>query len=280
MQHILGLVGSERKLGNGEILVKAAAAACGEPFMLELIRLTELNLQPCRGCYTCLIPGKRCPIQDDLYFLTDKIKTADAIILAAPCYALGPAAITKLFTDRIIAVAQLLDEFWGKPCTIIGTYGIPGWEGNSLSVLTAGMRFMGFAVKDSALFLGALPGECLEMPGAVERINKLGAALLGEPRQAEAGQCPTCWSDVWRFPQPGKVVCPFCGQQGELSAGPAGVTWVFGPSGARFKRDQLQEHFHKWLKGKMEEYMLRRKELAVIRNQYKGMDTWLKPDAQ
>src|SRR5665648_480774 len=121
MKKILGLVASQRKLANGEIL----------------------------------------------------IKEADALILSAPCYALGPAAITKLFGDRIIALAQHIDELWGKPCVIIGTAGIKGWEGYTLSALIANSRFLGFDVKYDHMFLGALPGEALVNDNSIERISAL-----------------------------------------------------------------------------------------------------------
>lgn len=123
MKKILGLVASQRKLANGEILIKEVAASAGRDCQLELLRLADLKLDLCRGCYTCLIPGKLCPLDDDLYYLVEKIKTADGIILSAPCYILGPAAVTKVLGDRIIALAQLIDDLWGKPCVVIATAG-------------------------------------------------------------------------------------------------------------------------------------------------------------
>ncbi|MHB1653078.1 MAG: flavodoxin family protein [Desulfitobacteriaceae bacterium] len=279
MKTVLGLVSSQRKLANGEILVKEAVAALGSEYELKLIRLPDLKIEPCRGCYSCLIPEKRCPIDDDLYFLAEEMKKADGIILSAPCYALGPAAITKLLGDRIIALTQLLEEFWGKPCVIIGTAGIEGWEGYTLSALVNGARFLGLDVRDAYMFLGALPGEALEREGALARVQRLGLALWGPARQAEKGQCPTCWSEIWKFSEPGHVVCPFCGQKAQLVQAEDGVRWEYGERGKRFEKDHLKEHFHAWLQGKMQEYMLRRKDLAGIRNHYKmEEENWLKPD--
>ena len=128
MAKILGLIASQRRLGNGEILVKAAAQAAGTGHSLELLRLTDLNLLPCKGCYKCVAPGKLCPLKDDLYYLVDQISAADAIIFSGPCYVRGPAAITKLFVDRLIALAQRLDDFWEKPCIVIATCGPKGLE--------------------------------------------------------------------------------------------------------------------------------------------------------
>jgi len=276
MKKILGLVASQRKIANGEMLIKEAAASIGEEYELELIRLPELNLQPCKACYACLVPDQSCPLKDDLYFLLNKIIEADGLIFSAPCYALGPAAITKLFGDRIIAIAQHIDELWGKPCVIIGTTGIKGWEGYTLSALIANSRFLGFDVKDAHMFLGALPGAALDNEKSIKRIRALGASLFSEPRQPDAGQCPICWSDIWKFPEPNHAVCPLCGQTAEVRFSENGLQWDFGLAGKRFEKEALTEHFQVWLRDQVREFGIRRKELSEIRNRYKGQATWIK----
>lgn len=275
MKKILGLVVSQRQTANGEILLKEAARASGDECQLELIRLAEWRLEPCRGCFTCLIPGKSCPIGDDLYLLAEKIKEADGIILAAPCYALGPAAVTKLFGDRIIALTQLLDDFWGKPCVIIVTAGNHGWEGYTLAALVAITRNMGLALKDSCLFIGALPGESVLMEGALERVRLLGSRLFGEERLPVQGECPNCWSDIWKFPKPEFAVCALCGQTAKLVTGGEKVKWEYGAQSARYQEAELVGH-NQELKVKVKEYLARSSELAVIRNAYKGDGIWLK----
>lgn len=275
MKRILGIVSSQRKLANGEILVKEAASATEMEYELNLIRLPEYKLEPCRGCYTCLTPGKRCPINDDLYLIAEEIKKADGIIFSAPCYALGPAAITKLFGDRVIALAQFLDEFWGKPCVIIGTAGIEGWEGYTLSALINSARILGLDVRDAFMFLGALPGESIEKESAKQRIDKLGKALFGAPGNNDNGQCPTCWSEIWKFPEPNHAICPICGQEAQLFEIEGKIQWQYGERSHRFEKEYLREHFHTWLRGKVQEYFVRRKELTNIRDPYKKQGHWL-----
>lgn len=277
MKKILGIIASRRKIANGEILLKEACTAAEEEYQLELIRLPDLNLEPCKGCYSCLIPGKLCPLGDDLYYLADKIKAADGVIVSSPCYVLGPAAITKLFSDRTIALAQFLDDFWGKPCVIIGTAGIKGWEVYTMSALMMMARSIGFDVKDAHMFMGALPGEAVETEGALPRIRQLGKALFGEKRAAENGQCPTCWSDLWKFPKPDKAICPICGQEARLIIHDSAVGWEYGPCGPRLGYEKLKEHFQKWLPQKAQEYGARRKELELVRNRYKDQGQWLTP---
>lgn len=277
MKKILGLVASQRKLANGEILTKEVAAAAGEDCQLDLLRLADLRLDLCRGCYTCLIPGKKCPLDDDLYFLVEKIKAADAIILSAPCYVLGPAAVTKVLADRMIALAQFIDDFWGKPCVVIATAGIDGWEGYTLSALNTLARFLGFDLKDGHMFMGALPGEGILTEGALTRAREMGHALFGEPRQSRGGECPTCWSEIWKFPEPSQAVCPICGQTASLVTGDKGIHWEYGDPTRMFDKEHIKEHFQVWLRGKVQEFISRRKELAEVRSPYKGKDTWLIP---
>ena len=277
MKKILGLVASQRKLANGEILTKEVATAAGEDCQLELIRLADLKLGLCRGCYACLTPGKQCPIDDDLYYLVEKIKAADGIILSAPCYALGPAAVTKLLGDRIIALAQFLDDLWSKPCVVIATAGIKGREGYTLSALNAVTRFMGFNLKDSHMFMGALPGEGISGEGTLTRAREMGQALFGQARLARERECPTCWSEIWKFSQSGTAVCPICGQTATLIAGEKGVEWIYDSSNNMFDKEHLKNHFQVWLRDKAQEFISRRQELAEVRTRYKGNDTWLAP---
>lgn len=277
MKKILGLVASQRKLANGEILIKEVVSAADDDCQLELIRLADLNLELCRACYTCLIPGKQCPLNDDLYFLLDKIKAADGIILSAPDYVLGPAAVTKIFADRMIAITQSLDDFWGKPCVVIATYGIEGWEGYTLTALNTMVQFMGLKLKDSHMFFGALPGEGINSPEALTRAREMGKALFGEARPSKSGECPTCHSEIWKFPEPAKAVCSICGQRASLFPLEKGIEWVYEDSKNPFDKEHLKEHFHGWLRGKVQEYLSRRKELALVRDPYKGNDTWLIP---
>lgn len=277
MKKVLGLVASQRKLGNGEILTKEVAAAAGEECQLELIRLASLDLKPCRGCYACLAPGKQCPVVDDLYFLTEKIKEADAVILSAPCYALGPSAVAKLLIDRIFALAQLNDVFVDKPAVVVATAGVTGWEGYTASALNAAVRLMGFDLKDSYLFNGAYPGEGVMCKGASARAREMGTALFGPSRSAQNGECPTCWSDIWKFPSPGTAVCPLCGQTATLVTDGQDLRWFYGSPSNRFEKEQLEYHLQHRSREMLLEFNSRRQELSEVRNRYKGNDSWMCP---
>ena len=100
MKRILGIVGSSRRLGNCEIMVKAVFRNIDQPCELRLLRLTDFQIDPCRGCYHCLFKNGQCVIHDDHSVALDALAAADAVILAAPTYFLGVHSCLKRFLDR------------------------------------------------------------------------------------------------------------------------------------------------------------------------------------
>ena len=55
---ILGIVGSRRKLGNTEIMVKEALkGARKEGADIALLRMSDLYIRECNGCEACVIKG-------------------------------------------------------------------------------------------------------------------------------------------------------------------------------------------------------------------------------
>jgi len=102
---ILGLNGSERKLGNTEILVKEALMGAEEEgAQVEMLRLTEYKVLPCDGLAPCVFGNTRCNLQDDFNFIVDKIFESDGLVLGTPCYILESTAIIKQLIDRAFSV--------------------------------------------------------------------------------------------------------------------------------------------------------------------------------
>ncbi len=138
MRRILGIVASPRKVGNSEILVKVIMEAAGPDNELEMIRLTDLDIKGCRACYSCLPQEAACIIEDDLAFLLEKVRNADAVVIAAPCYMLGPNGSIKKLKDRFVSIGNKFEQFAGKPCVTVTTYGAPNWEGYTEQEITGG----------------------------------------------------------------------------------------------------------------------------------------------
>ena len=103
--NILVILGSPRKNGNSETLVKTVIEGIEEKILctVESIYLHGLkDLNPCRGCGGCEKTGM-CVIKDDMIELYEKVDEADIIFLVTPVYFYGPSAQIKIFIDRFQA---------------------------------------------------------------------------------------------------------------------------------------------------------------------------------
>lgn len=138
--------GSPRKGGNSEILlnamIKGIEQAGGEA---EVIRLCDLNIQPCIGCGGCDKTGK-CVLEDDMIELCEKIIASKRVIIASPIYFYGVTAQAKAFIDRTQALwswKRLMAEKgeWHKDperkgvlVSVAATYGEKVFDGAILTV--------------------------------------------------------------------------------------------------------------------------------------------------
>ncbi|MFP4033502.1 MAG: flavodoxin family protein, partial [Desulfococcaceae bacterium] len=129
MKTVLGIIASPRRLGNCELMVKEIARSIPEPHDLRLLRLHDFAIGSCRACYACLFGDGVCPVGDDLPAAIEAIAGADALIVAAPTYYLGPNAALKDFLDRGLSIYAHADRLWGTPAVGVSVAGIPGREG-------------------------------------------------------------------------------------------------------------------------------------------------------
>ncbi|MBC8431475.1 MAG: NAD(P)H-dependent oxidoreductase [Desulfobacterales bacterium] len=68
---------------------------------IEYIKLKDMKINPCTGCYTCWTktPGE-CIFKDDMSDLRLKFRKADLIIFSSPLYIFSVTGIMKNFLDR------------------------------------------------------------------------------------------------------------------------------------------------------------------------------------
>jgi multimeric flavodoxin WrbA len=96
----IGIVGSPRKNGNTEFLTRHTLKSIAEEGLdTELIRLAGLDIRPCIACGAC-DEKEQCPIKDDLLPIYEKMKQAEAIILASPVYYSSVSALLKGLMER------------------------------------------------------------------------------------------------------------------------------------------------------------------------------------
>lgn len=85
---------------------------------IEYYDLVDLEIKMCIGCCVCYKNGK-CHINDDTEMLSDKISTADGLIIGSPTYASNVSGMLKVFIDRgHFVIEQLL---YGKYAISVAT---------------------------------------------------------------------------------------------------------------------------------------------------------------
>jgi multimeric flavodoxin WrbA len=243
MSQILGIVGSARPWGNSEILVRQALlSAKAEGVEIGMVRLTDLRLESCTGCMRCALGGRPCPLDDDMSWLIGMMQVAQGLILAAPTYFLGPAAVVKLVLDRLLMVighdqgAQ--PPAAGRASITIATAGLEDWRGISLPYLNALVNAFGFRPMESLLAVAPGPGEVLLDEPLMARVAAAGRQLaagnlellpLADPSAGQTGGsaprysgprellnvCPVCRCDAFVLAR-SMALCPICGLQAKI----------------------------------------------------------------
>ena len=69
--------------------------------------LKDMNLEPCRGCYVCVLKGEdKCPLKDDRDMTLQEIAEADGVVFATPVYVNHISGLMKHFFDRLGYIAH------------------------------------------------------------------------------------------------------------------------------------------------------------------------------
>jgi multimeric flavodoxin WrbA len=283
MKRILGLTSSPRKGGNGEIMTKEIALNTGSNNRLEILRLLDLNVEPCKACYSCMIPGKKCPRDDDMEFLFHKISEADGVIISSPVYNWGITVGIRRVFDRAFLFDHWVETFADKPCVTFVTYGVPYEEGYALSILNEFVRQLNLRLKDNAAFLGSSPGEVLKYEENMETARILGQALFDDSYKRKVGrfECPNCFSNIIKFrsemdlPAPewrpiGKMECAFCGTVAEIRALERGIEVIYRGKGHYDKNiAQKQAKFHE---ATIKSFAKERENVEKLKKRYDKLD--------
>jgi hypothetical protein len=261
-------------------MAKEISRHISEPHRLKLVRLPEMDIRPCRACYSCVFDEKTCPHGDDFPQILNALVQADGLILAVPTYLLAANASLKLFLDRGLSLMGRFDELWGKPAVAVAIAGIPGMEGYTKLCLDSALRLMGAQLKASVVVYGALPGEIF-----LDDMNRQTAARLAqalfEPAPdwlRDPWRCPACGGDTFRFLELDRVRCMTCSSPGEIRTTDGQIS---------FSMDAHEDHFFlslegarrhvQWLQQMKQKFLEKRKDLKPICLDYLHEGEWLEP---
>jgi multimeric flavodoxin WrbA len=278
MKTVLALLGSPRRLGNSELVAKEIARHLPRDHRLHLLRLPEFRIDACRGCYVCLFKGQ-CPIADDHAAVVQAVLAADALIVAAPTYFLGPNACLKRFTDRGLALYPHLESLWGKPAVAVGIAGIPGKEGYTLLGLENFLTMLFADIRSRRMLFGALPGELFRDAHNREAARQLAADLMGETTSGEdVPQCPLCGGRTFRFLSRDRVRCMLCSNAGTLDMSAGRTRLKIGKSRHELFLTLEDALAHReWLLSMKTRFKEQKEELKQITSDYRHEGTWIRP---
>lgn len=273
---VLAIIGSMRRMGNCELFAKAVSANIPVKHTLQLVRLPDLDILPCRGCYACVTEGE-CRIRDDIHFLIDRIVSADALIIASPVYFLGTHASVKRLLDRAFSFFSTVEKISKKPCLLVNTYGMENRIGTSAQALLTLASFLGLDVKASVSLKAALPGEILATKKNLEWASRLGKLLFSKDKKRREGRsCPFCGNDIIRMRRR-DFVCTLC--HGSFSLDGKGRPVKGGPGWDVGSIEFVHAH-REWLKGMKERFLAERKELLRLALPYRDMGHWVEPPVE
>ena len=286
MTNVLGLVGSARPWGNSELLVRQVLrGAQAEGAVVQMVHLTDLDLQSCTGCIRCVIDSKPCPLDDDMTWLVETIQAADGLVLAAPTYFLGPAAVIKLVIDRLLMVTGRVHEALPppRPAVTIATAGLEGWRGVTLPYLNALVAAFGYRPIESLTAVAPGPGEVLLDGELMEQALAAGHRLgRGEMESAPTppNVCPICHCDAFVL-SGDRAICPICGEKAVIEQEKEGLHLCFDPIAGddrRWTPEGLRRHMIEWVMATGSRFLTHRAEIKERRKPYREMDVgWLCP---
>lgn len=274
-KRVLGLIASPRALGNCETYTKEISRRIPEAHTLKLLRLTSLDIRPCRACYGCVM-GNPCPEEDDLDFLLCELAAADAVILASPVYYLGANAIVKRILDRGFLFFNILEQTYKKPIVLLNFFGIPERAGIAPQMLETFAMFLGMTVKTSLLVEAALPGEALMNEKNLSLADRLGKIIFSPESIKPEGGCPYCGSRIMRAARK-DFICTVC--HGTFGIDEDGRFLPLKEGGIIGPPEHMLLH-REWLRGMKKKFQENKKKIIQTIASYKDDGEWIKPPSR
>ena len=269
MVKLLGIIGSPRKMGNCELMVKEIAAAVPGSANLRMVRLVEKDIRPCKACYRCLAGD--CPHQDDFTGVLRAIMEADAVVVAAPAYLRGTHSCLQRFLDRGLQAYRHVEALYGKPAVAVATAGVEDGEGSALLGVEFFIRQLGLSLKGRAVVRATFPGDAIVSVEGRSAARRLAAALVSPDEYAPEGvSCPQCKGTYFEFRGMDTVYCLSCGGTGSFSVDGGKVGLAIGPPAHSWRKKEEMASHGKWLLGQREEFLRQRERLKDAVRPYLG----------
>lgn len=191
-QKVIGIVGSYRKEGMidsavSEILQEAqkqGAETCK-------IYLSDLNIEFCTNCRTCMQPPGlergACVLEDDMDALLTEIEQSDYLVVGAPVNINNLNALTRKFIERCVgfsywpwgkAIPKIRKKTVSKRVVLVSSSAAPAWLGRYFSGAMSAFKILNKLIGAKTvgiLWIGMVNQEHIQL----SRRDKSRAQMLG-----------------------------------------------------------------------------------------------------
>ena len=181
MVYILAILSSPRRNGGTYKLLKhiVDTISKNKNVNVELIRLIDYKIEPCKACFNCIKdPKHTCILNDDLGkkgkgILYKKISNCDGFIIADAVHKWGPTSLCHLFFERLYPFTWS-GFLKGKPLVSISCASNQGFQVYAMKEICK------WAFTSGLKYIGGLAIHYAYYEEAKEEIEKLGKKLLEE----------------------------------------------------------------------------------------------------
>jgi multimeric flavodoxin WrbA len=160
---------------------------------MEILHIGNRLIRGCQGCGTCgRNKDQQCILKDDpVNEAIQKMKAADAIVLASPVHYAGIAGTMKSFCDRAFYVAGANGGlFAGKVgasvVAVRRSGGSAAWQGLNYYLTISNMALAGSSYW--SIVHGALPGEAAQDAEGLQTVRNAAKNMAWLLRLREAGE--------------------------------------------------------------------------------------------
>ena len=163
----------------------------------EFIKLSDLNVRPCRACKKC-VNDNICKVKDDFPPLAEKIKKADAIVVGSYCPYGSVDGFTKAFLERLWSLRHVNNLVRGKLAVTIVTGLAPFITGKVSEMLAMEINMDRMKRIGQLQVMGNVP--CLTCGKGDDCEMSAVSLLFGDNAKATADNCIAVedQAEVWK----------------------------------------------------------------------------------
>lgn len=244
MARMLALLMSGRRKGYTAGLWQAAigAAEAVEGVAVEAIHTHDYSFGPCTSCFACIRePESYCVLDDDMGrrgegVLFQKLREANAVLVAEPVHVWGSCAQTHLFIERLYPF-NWTGELSGMPAVTISCASNQGMQHLATRTLARWCFCSKFR------YVGGLSAHAACYQEALNRARHLGQKLAQAALRDEEAREPLSDEEVWRayVDKPWNALLPYLENltRGTLRAEDSLIE--YGLSQGTFRREEARQ---------------------------------------